>query len=131
MAERFIRASHLRSLLPAVLLLAPALAVATILVGAFTGAERPAGSDGGVAPAQAATKSGGRAGRANTITIGWVGDITPGSQYGLPGNGGASLFANVQDTLRACILHPETRTEHLATLVAEVVVAARILAAAG
>ena len=101
MAERFIRASHLRSLLPAVLLLAPALAVATILVGALTGAERPAGSDGGVAPAQAATKSGGRAGRANTITIGWVGDITPGSQYGLPANGGASLFANVRGTLRA------------------------------
>ena len=95
MPERFIRASHLRSLLPAVLLLAPALAVATILVGALTGAERPAGSDGGVAPAQAATKSGGR------------------------------------ETLRACILHPETRSEHLATLVAEVVVAARVLAAAG
>jgi len=36
-----------------------------------------------------------------------------------------------RETLRACILHPETRTEHLATLVAEVVVAARILAAAG
>ena len=53
MAERFIRASHLRSLLPAVLLLAPALAVATILVGAFTGAERPTGADG-VAPAEAA-----------------------------------------------------------------------------
>ena len=35
--RRLIRASHLRSLLPAVLLLAPALAVATILVGAFTG----------------------------------------------------------------------------------------------
>src|SRR6185436_5042703 len=88
MAERFIRASHLRSLLPAVLLLAPALAVATILIGAFTGAERPSGADG-VAPAEAATHGDWAHGRgAKTITIGWVGDITPGSQYGLPANGG-------------------------------------------
>ena len=36
-----------------------------------------------------------------------------------------------RETLRACILHPETRSEHLATLLAEVVVAARMLAAAG
>jgi len=35
------------------------------------------------------------------VNIGWVGDITPGSQYGLPANGGASLFANVRGTLRA------------------------------
>ena len=93
MAGRFIRGSHLRSLLPAVLLLAPALAVAAILVGAFTGAERPTGADG-VAPAEAATRGDQSRGRgAKTITIGWVGDITPGSRYGLPANGGASLFA--------------------------------------
>ncbi len=36
-----------------------------------------------------------------------------------------------RETLRACILHPETRSEHLATLVAEVVEAARALAADG
>ena len=36
-----------------------------------------------------------------------------------------------RETLRACILHPETRSEHLTTLVAEVVAAARIVAAAG
>ena len=36
-----------------------------------------------------------------------------------------------RETLRACILHPETRSEHLSTLVAEVVAAARIVAAAG
>ena len=35
-----------------------------------------------------------------------------------------------RETLRACILHPGTRTEHLATLVIEVVAAARALAAA-
>ena len=35
-----------------------------------------------------------------------------------------------RETLRACILHPGTRSEHLATLVAEVVETARTLAAA-
>jgi aromatic-L-amino-acid decarboxylase len=35
-----------------------------------------------------------------------------------------------RETLRACILHPDTGSEHLATLVAEVVATARTLAAA-
>ena len=34
-----------------------------------------------------------------------------------------------RETLRACILHPDTRSEHLAVLVGEVVEAARVLAA--
>ena len=33
-----------------------------------------------------------------------------------------------RETLRACILHPDTGSQHLATLVAEVVATARILA---
>jgi glutamate/tyrosine decarboxylase-like PLP-dependent enzyme len=36
-----------------------------------------------------------------------------------------------RETLRACILHPETKSEHLATVVAEVVAAACALASAG
>jgi glutamate/tyrosine decarboxylase-like PLP-dependent enzyme len=36
-----------------------------------------------------------------------------------------------RETLRACILHPQTRSEHLALLVAEVLAAARGLAASG
>jgi aromatic-L-amino-acid decarboxylase len=36
-----------------------------------------------------------------------------------------------RETLRACILHPDTGSEHLATLVAEVVAAAGTLTAAG
>jgi glutamate/tyrosine decarboxylase-like PLP-dependent enzyme len=36
-----------------------------------------------------------------------------------------------RETLRACILHPDTGSDHLATLVAEVVATARTLAAAG
>jgi glutamate/tyrosine decarboxylase-like PLP-dependent enzyme len=35
-----------------------------------------------------------------------------------------------RETLRACILHPETRSEHLATLVAEVVETAGTLVSA-
>ena len=36
-----------------------------------------------------------------------------------------------QETLRACILHPETTSEHLAILVDEVLTTARMLAAQG
>jgi hypothetical protein len=36
-----------------------------------------------------------------------------------------------RETLRACVLHPDTSSQHLATLVAEVVATARTLAAAG
>ncbi len=35
------------------------------------------------------------------ITIGWVGDTTPGSRYGDPPDGGRALFAQVRDELRA------------------------------
>jgi hypothetical protein len=39
-----------------------------------------------------------------------------------------TIFAG-RETLRACILHPETSREHLETLVSEVVLVARSLAA--
>src|ERR687888_95929 len=97
--RRLITSSHVRPLLPAVLLLVPAVAVALILIEGLTGVDRPAaiahagrGEDG--AGATAASSD-----RARTITIGWVGDITPGSQYGLPADGGRGLFANVRRTL--------------------------------
>jgi hypothetical protein len=35
------------------------------------------------------------------VEIGWVGDTTPGSKYGLPPDGGRALFARVRDQLRA------------------------------
>jgi hypothetical protein len=38
-----------------------------------------------------------------------------------------TIFAG-RETLRACILHPETSREHLETLVSEVVLVARSLA---
>ena len=36
-----------------------------------------------------------------TLTIGWVGDVTPGSQYGLPAGNGRALFASLLEPLRA------------------------------
>jgi Bacterial capsule synthesis protein PGA_cap len=44
-------------------------------------------------PSPSATKT--------VITIGWVGDTTPGSRYGNPPDGGRALFAQVRDELRA------------------------------
>ncbi len=35
------------------------------------------------------------------IEIGWVGDTTPGSKYGLPPDGGRALFARMREQLRA------------------------------
>ena len=35
------------------------------------------------------------------VTIGWVGDVTPGSRYGLPARNGRALFASVLEPLRA------------------------------
>ena len=35
------------------------------------------------------------------IEIGWVGDTTPGSKYGLPPNGGRALFPQLRDQLHA------------------------------
>ena len=35
------------------------------------------------------------------LTIGWVGDVTPGSQYGLPAGNGRALFASLLEPLRA------------------------------
>src|SRR4051794_32668453 len=96
---RLVNASHLRSLLPAGAVLVPALAVLAIVLAPAPG--RP--TAGGAAAAEAASaphRAHARAARARTITIGWVGDITPGSRYGLPARGGRALFAAVRRTPR-------------------------------
>jgi hypothetical protein len=46
------------------------------------------------ATSSAATTSG-------VVTIGWVGDTTPGSRYGMPPQGGRALFAKVRAELEA------------------------------
>jgi Bacterial capsule synthesis protein PGA_cap len=96
---RPLTASHLRSLLPAGAVLVPALAVLAVVLAPAPG-PRTGGS--GAAAAEAATRGhqGEHRARARTITIGWAGDITPGSRYGLPAGGGRGLFAAVRRTLR-------------------------------
>src|SRR3954452_12947121 len=96
---RLVNASHLRSLLPAGAVLVPALAVLAIVLAPAPGRT----TAGGSAAAEAATaphRAHPHAGHARTVTIGWVGDITPGSRYGLPARGGRALFAAVRRTLR-------------------------------
>jgi poly-gamma-glutamate capsule biosynthesis protein CapA/YwtB (metallophosphatase superfamily) len=96
---RPLTASHLRSLLPAGAVLVPALAVLAVVLAP---APAPTTGGGGAAAAEAATRGhrGEHRARARTITIGWVGDITPGSRYGLPAGAGRALFAAVRRTLR-------------------------------
>src|SRR4051812_7415424 len=94
-----VNASHLRALLPAGAVLVPALAVLAIVLAPAPGRT----TAGGAAAAEAATAPHGahaRAARARTVTIGWVGDITPGSRYGLPARDGRALFAAVRPMLR-------------------------------
>jgi Bacterial capsule synthesis protein PGA_cap len=96
--RRSVAAPHLRSLLPVGAVLVPALAVLAVVLAPAPAP--PAGA--GTAAAQAATGAhrAEHGPRARTITIGWVGDITPGSRYGLPAGGGRALFAAVRRTLR-------------------------------
>jgi hypothetical protein len=63
-------------------------------------AGRPSVASGSVtspspAPSPSPTSS------SSVIEIGWVGDTTPGSKYGLPPNDGRALFAHLRDQLRA------------------------------
>src|SRR4051794_12885615 len=86
--------STVRPLLAVAAIVSPALAAIAILLAPAPGGD-PA------APAEAAATRGKPAKRAaRTITIGWVGDVTPGSQYGLPAQGGRALFARVKAALR-------------------------------
>src|SRR5262249_39400923 len=89
-----IESAALRPLLAVAAILAPAIAVVAIVLAPAPGTES-------VAPAEAAAGTHRDAPhRARTITIGWVGDVTPGSQYGLPAQSGRVLFANVRRALR-------------------------------
>src|SRR4051812_2648527 len=95
MADRSrIERASVRPLVAVAAILAPALAVVAIVLEPAPVGERPE-------PARAAARKPGRPGtRARTLTIGWVGDVTPGSQYGLPAQGGRALFAHVKQALR-------------------------------
>jgi hypothetical protein len=91
--RRLIEFSPLRPLLAVAVILAPAIAVVAIVLAPAPGVGEEAAS------AQAAARPG-RAAPAKTLTIGWVGDVTLGSRYGLPAGGGRALFHRVRTALR-------------------------------
>jgi Bacterial capsule synthesis protein PGA_cap len=84
-------------------------AAAALFVGFGVGAWQVLGGDGGAGDGPAAGGQSSRpAGAAaspspapKVIEIGWVGDTTPGSQYGTPPNDGRALFAAIRPRLRA------------------------------
>jgi hypothetical protein len=53
-----------------------------------------------VAVAQAASAASAEP-RSRTFTLGWVGDITPGSSYGLPAGDGRGLYTDLRNELRS------------------------------
>jgi hypothetical protein len=92
--RRPLPSSSLRPLLAVAAILAPALATVAILLAPGSVSERPKPAEAAATPRPHRTP------RARTLTIGWVGDVTPGSQYGLPAADGRALFANVRRALR-------------------------------
>jgi len=65
---------------------------------ARTGAATPAHSAG---PSTAATPATSPSASSTVITVGWVGDLTPGSMYGMPPDGGRALFGSLPALLRS------------------------------
>ena len=51
--------------------------------------------------ASSSSSSPSTAAKKTVITIGWAGDTTPGSKYGMPPDGGRALFTNVRSQLSA------------------------------
>ena len=67
--------------------------------GGPAGPEVAAGTEPSRSPAASPGPS--RSPTPTVIEIGWVGDTTPGSKYGLPPDEGRAIFAQVRDELRA------------------------------
>ena len=66
-----------------------------------TGSDAVAGSGGGAKPPSASPASSVAVSASSTvITVGWVGDTTPGSMYGMPPDGGRALFGTTPPLLR-------------------------------
>jgi hypothetical protein len=80
-----------RALVPPALVLVPAVAAVLIVLAPPPDLVRPA-------PTRQ-SKHRDRRAQPATVTIGWVGDITPGSRYGLPADGGRALFRHVRRAL--------------------------------
>jgi Bacterial capsule synthesis protein PGA_cap len=78
-----------------------------LLGGGGGGQAGPSARPSSPAPAAAASSSSpspslsATAKKPAVITIGWIGDTTPGSKYGMPPDAGRALFANVRSQLSA------------------------------
>jgi Bacterial capsule synthesis protein PGA_cap len=86
-----VERSVLRTVPLAAIVATATAVVAIVLSGAPLPDER-----GRPAPAAASAPR-----SATTFTLGWVGDITPGSRYGLPAGEGDALFSGLRRWLRA------------------------------
>jgi Bacterial capsule synthesis protein PGA_cap len=69
--------------------------------GAATHSSAPPSSHSSSSPSSSPSSSASAAAEKTVITIGWVGDTTPGSKYGMPPDGGRALFANLRSQLSA------------------------------
>lgn len=115
-----LRRRRLLALVVFLIVLAAAVAGAWALLGGNDGSGDKSGNGGGTAgssaqiaspsPAHSAASSSSSsssssspssAAKKTVITIGWVGDTTPGSKYGTPPDGGRALFTNLRSRLSA------------------------------
>jgi hypothetical protein len=113
-----LRRRRLLALIVFLVVLAAAVASAWAVLGGDRGGGGKGGNGGGQTGATSpstspsithtATSSSSPSSSASTaatnhtvITIGWVGDTTPGSKYGMPPDGGRALFTNLRSQLSA------------------------------
>ena len=87
----------------AALVVASAVGAWLMVCGAGGAGDGQTGSaaGGGRSPSPAGVAASPSPAPPKVITIGWVGDTTPGSQYGMPPDAGRALFARVRPGLRA------------------------------
>jgi hypothetical protein len=78
-----------------------AVGIWLLAVPLFAAALAISGGEAAVAKDAVAASKDAPARKVASIEIAWVGDITPGSQYGLPPDAGRGLFARVRKRLRA------------------------------
>jgi hypothetical protein len=101
--RRRYRRRRLAALGVALALVAAVAAGAWLLVGGGgrSGGGAGAGRPSPTAAAVAAASPSPSTAPPKVIQIGWVGDTTPGSQYGMPPDGGRALFVALRPELRA------------------------------
>jgi hypothetical protein len=114
--RRALARRRLLALIVFLIVIAVVAASAWALLGGDKGGGGKSGSGGGksgatshstspsvahTAAASPSSSSPSPAAKKTIITIGWVGDTTPGSKYGMPPDGGRALFTNLRSQLSA------------------------------